>query len=267
MEPKHYFFAPRRRPPIVDMIIEERPLDVERRIRSGIQHGADAFGIQMEWLKPEFRSEASLREIFAYLADSPLYITNYRGGWNEKMSDEARMDELKTAVRAGARLVDFTADLFAPDKYEFARDASAADRQRRLADEFHSLGAQVLISSHVMEFRPCDEVVEIALEQQRRGADVAKIVTNSDTEDELWANLETTRVLKRELKIPFLFLSNGPWCKLHRMVGPYLGCCMWLCVDCYGEHSSLNQPTLGAVRAVVDSFDAAPFRPSAAEIA
>ena len=42
-------------------------------------------------------------------------------------------------------------------------------------------------------------------------------------------NLRTTDLLKRELGIPFLFLSGGE-CRIHRRIGILLGSCMSLCV-------------------------------------
>ena len=248
------------RPPLVDMIIEERAVDIESHIRTGMSDGADAFGIHMEWLKPEFRNEQTLKGLFSYLAGKPLYLTDYRSGLNEggRLTDEQRIEELKMAVGCGATLIDLTADMFAPDPFEFTKDPTAVDRQRKAIDEFHALGAEVLMSSHIMQYRSAEEVLEIALEQQRRGADIAKIVTYSGSEEELFANFDTTRLLKRELKIPFLFLTNGPYCKLHRTLGPYWGVCMWLCVDAYTEHSSRLQPLLRSLVSVVRNFDANP---------
>lgn len=110
-------------------------------------------------------------------------------------------------------MVDVPGDLFAPDPFELTRDARAIERQRRTIDEFHALGVEVVMSSHVCKFLPEAEVVELALEHQRRGADIAKFVTYSGSEAELDANFQTIRALKREPRVPFLFLSNGPYCK------------------------------------------------------
>ncbi|MBQ7974148.1 MAG: hypothetical protein IJ300_00455 [Clostridia bacterium] len=41
-------------------------------------------------------------------------------------------------------------------------------------------------------------------------------------------NINTVYRLKKELKVPFLFLANGTHYKLLRVVGPMLGCCMYL---------------------------------------
>ena len=249
-------FLEQPRPLLVDMIMERRPLEIEGHIRTGIQEGADAFGLHMEELMPEYRNEKTLRDVFACLSDRPLYLTNYRSGYNrDRLDDAQRMDELKMAIRCGATLVDLTADTFAPTPFELTRDPTAVDCQRRVIDEFHDLGGEVLMSSHVLEFRRPEEVLEIALEQQRRGADIAKIVTFSGSEGELESNFDALRLLRHELSIPFLFLSNGPFCRMHRTLGPYFGSCMWLCVDAYTELSSRNQPLLRSMVAVVRNLD------------
>ena len=109
---------------------------------------------------------------------------------------------------------------------------------------------------------PEEEVLAVALEQQSRGADVVKFVTWSDSEEELMQNLAAIRTLKRELKVPFLFLSGGRYCRLHRAIGPYLGVCCWLCVERYDTFSSREQPLLRAMHTVVENLDLTAPRPT-----
>lgn len=100
------------------------------------------------------------------------------------------------------------------------------------------------MSSHIFRFTPAERVLEIALEQQRRGADICKIVAGaSDVAEEL-ENLRIITLLKESLKIPFLFLSTGQ-CGLLRRVGGKLGCCMYLCVY---ERDSLASPAQPLLR-------------------
>lgn len=103
------------------------------------------------------------------------------------------------------------------------------------------------MSSHVYEFRNAERVIKIALEQQRRGADIVKIVTGAQTQEEEIKNLEICRLLKQELKVPFLFLSGGKYSYLHRTVGPALGVCMWLCFREYDEFTYPGPPLLSDV--------------------
>ena len=114
-------------------------------------------------------------------------------------------------------------------------------------DEVHKRGGEVLMSSHVKKFRSPERVLEIALEQQRRGTDIVKIVTGADTQEEELKNLEICHLLKKELKVPFLFLSAGKYNYLHRTIGPALGVCMWLCFREYDETTYAGPPLLSNV--------------------
>ena len=110
------------------------------------------------------------------------------------------------------------------------------------------------MSSHVLKFTPAERVLEIALEQKRRGADIIKIVTGADNMEQQIENLRITDLLKRELGAPFLFLSCGE-CSLHRRLGIKLGCCMSLCVYEHDALSTPMQPLLSTMKLVRDSID------------
>ena len=88
-------------------------------------------------------------------------------------------------------------------------DPAAIEKQKKLIETIHEKGAKVLMSSHVFTFTPAERVLEIALEHQRRGADICKIVTGADTMEEQIENLRIIRLLKHVLTIPFLFLCGG----------------------------------------------------------
>lgn len=109
------------------------------------------------------------------------------------------------------------------------------------------------MSSHVLVFTPAERVLEIALAQQERGADIVKIVTGADTMEEQLENLRITNLLKKELKTPFLFLSGGE-CQLHRRIGPMLGCCMYLCSLDDEEEPKPVQPMLRKIKAIRDNW-------------
>jgi hypothetical protein len=71
-------------------------------------------------------------------------------------------------------------------------------------------------------------------------------------------NLRITSLLKRELGAPFLFLSGGTHAKIHRMVGPQLGCVSYLAVQEHDNRAVSTQPTIKAAKAVRDHFDYLP---------
>ena len=105
------------------------------------------------------------------------------------------------------------------------------------------------MSSHVLKFTPAERVLEIALEHQRRGADICKIVTGAENAEQQIENLRIINLLKENLKIPFLFLAGGE-CRILRRIGGSLGCCMYLCVHEYDELATKSQPLLSDIRVI-----------------
>ena len=219
----------------------------ELRIRNAIADGATAIGVQMSFLEKQYRTEETLSSVFAAAENKPVYFTNYRGNLNAGATDEELTDGLLFGLKCGATLVDVMGDTFDPSPEELTTNEKAIAKQMKLIDRIHESGGEVLMSSHIYEFRNAERVIKIALEQQRRGADIVKIVTGAETQEEELKNLEICRLLKQELKVPFLFLSGGKCSYLHRTVGPVLGVCMWLCFREYDEFTYPGPPLLSNV--------------------
>lgn len=253
-------FLNREKPLLTNMIQAETPEACTSTAREAIFDGADAFGLQLCQLRPEYRTEKNYQDIFSYMEDRPVYLTNYRNGFSKHCSDEERAEELMLALKAGGTLCDIMGDYFDPSPLELTENPQAIDRQKKLIDQIHFLGGEVLMSSHTLCFLPAEKVLQIAKAHENRGADIVKIVTASNSEEELLENLKICSLLKQELRVPYLFLSVGPYCKIHRIVGPMLGCCMWLCVQRYDALSTKNQPLLRATREVIHHFDYKPDR-------
>ena len=154
----------------------------------------------------------------------------------------------------GATLCDVMGDMFCRHPEELTNDKKAIEKQIALIEKIHEKGAQVLMSSHILKFTPAERVLEVALEQKRRGADIIKIVTGADSMEQQLENLRITNLLKRELGAPFLFLSGGE-CSLHRRLGIKLGCCMSLCVYEHDVLSTPTQPLLSTMKNVRDIID------------
>ena len=129
------------------------------------------------------------QELFAH-TDKPVYVTNYRTGKNEGKSDEILSKELLELADYGATLCEVIGDLYDRQSDEVAVSEQAIDKQIRLIDDLHNRGAEVLISSHIYTYTPAERVLEIALEHQRRGADISKIVTGADTMEQQMENLK-----------------------------------------------------------------------------
>lgn len=206
--------------------------------------GAEAFGMQFCKLENQYRNKSTYKELFDYTYPLPTYVTNYRAqGSNIDKSDDMLAKELIEMAECGATLCDVMGDYFDRCEGELTLDDAAVKKQIALICELHQRGAEVLMSSHVKKFTPAERVLEIALEHQKRGADISKIVTGATTKEEQIENLRITALLKKELKIPFLFLSVGE-CSISRRIGAHLGNCMTLCVCEYDGLSTSAQPLL-----------------------
>ena len=225
---------------------------IKELIDKSLPEGAEAFGMQFERLDCEYRNKDVYKELFSY-TDQPVYVTNYRIGKNEGKTDDVLADELLELADCGATLCDIMGDLFDKQPDEVALDDRAIERQIKLIEDLHKKGAEVLISSHIYTYTPAERVLEIALEHQRRGADISKIVTGADTMEQQLENLKIVNLLKENLKIPFLFLAGGE-CHILRRIGGELGCCMYLCVQEYDEIATSTQPLLKNVKAIRDNM-------------
>lgn len=153
----------------------------------------------------------------------------------------------------GATLCDAPGDMFFKAEDELTDDKDAINKQKELIGRIHAKGAEVVMSSHVNKYKTAERVLQIAFEHKRRGADILKIVAHANNMEEQLENLKITDLLRKELGIPFLFLSGGE-CLIHRRMGIMLGCCMSLCV-CELEKGSTNPPPLiSEQREIRDEF-------------
>lgn len=215
--------------------------------------GTDAFLLRLEYLLPENRTEETFRKIISAANGLPVYATDYRRFDKYADEDDAiKAEALLAAARAGADLLDVPGNMFTNEEFELTEDPEAVERQRKLIDEIHALGKKVLMSTHIDQFLPREKVLAIAEAQQARGADVLKIVTRSDSAKELTDNLETTRMLSEKMSSSILFLSSGEMCRFHRIMGPYLGCCMWLATF---EAGRKDQPLLTDLKPLLERID------------
>ena len=240
---------------MTSMILEKDKSKLLYYMDRAIKNGTDALGLQFCYLDGKCHNENDLTEIFAAANGLPTYVTYYRGHENTGKSEDEIGEGIVRLAKCGATLCDVVGDLYqcgAPD--QMADDETAIKKQMELIDRLHEIGAEVLISAHVLKFTSAERVLEIALEQQRRGADVCKIVTGAEDQTDEVENLRIVTLLKKELKIPFLYLSGGE-CRILRRVGPMLGASMWLCVDEPNENSSTAQPPLEQVKTIKHSFN------------
>ena len=231
------------------MVQANNPTRIKQLMDKAIPAGAEAFGIQFEQMLPEYRTPEVYRDLFSYAKGRPSYVTNYRDRQNAGKSDDELGDELVELAECGAELCDVMGDYFDRQPDEVAVDENAINKQIELINRIHQKGAKVLMSSHVMKYTPAERVLEIALEHQRRGADISKIVVSADNMEQQLENLKIINMLKEKLDIPFLFLSGGE-CKMLRRVGGEVGTCMYLCVYEHDSFATPAQPLLSDVKLI-----------------
>lgn len=245
-------FINNQRPMIVTMLKAVTVEELLVEIKDALEVGTDAFGFQMETLEPQFRTEEYLQKIYGAMGDKPCYTTNYfRFNENNGVyTDDMLTDELFVALKNGAKLIDIRGDLFDANDIELTENEQAVAKQKEVIKKIHEMGGEVLMSSHLMRYADKEEVLKIALAQQERGADIAKIVTNADSEEELINNFEILLELKKQLKIEVLFLCNGTHCKTHRLLGPTITGGMYLSVLDKSTNNS-SQPKMSEAKLAI----------------
>ena len=232
------------RPTIVGMVKTAIPEKIITEIKTLIDGGADAIGLQLETISKTNKTRERLAEYFAAAQGKPIYVTNYRRfNVQEPLpTDEELAEELVEAAMIGASLIDVRGDMFHPEDDEFTEDNEAVEKQKKLIKRIQDLGAEVLISTHIFHYTPKDEVIRIAEAMRERGADIAKVVAWAENEQQLSEAFDITRKLKEELTIPALFLVNGDLCRRHRYEAPVIEKSMFLVVD--DSRANETQPTV-----------------------
>lgn len=246
-----YFFNLKRPLPVL-MINRSDDFDSTiREIEKGHQNGAEAFGFCMNALAGQYRTREYLREIFGAMKGKPAYVTNYpNSNAVASLSDDELAEQLILALECGAKLIDIFGDMFCHTPIGITEDDQAVKKQKKFAEFIHKKGGEVLISTHTYKYLPPEDVLRIAHLQAERGADIAKIVTNADTEEELRNNFDILFILKREIPCDTLFLCNGEKSYLHRRFGPIIaGSSMFLCVN--EDEKGNSQPPIKTVKNLI----------------
>lgn len=238
------------KPLLTVMIQEPTPQAAIMTITNALYDGAEAFGIQLEWLERAYRDVDTLKKIFSACENRPIYITSYRHSKSDGYTDDECAELLLRGLEAGATLCDVMGDLYHPEPHELTYDPEAVEKQKALIERIHAMGGEVLMSSHLHAFFDTEETLKVARAQEERGADVVKIVNYAQDEDQLVADFVTVHALKKALTRPFLFLANGAYSRLLRQIGPELGVCMYLCVPEYRPGYSLEQPKIRSMQIV-----------------
>lgn len=237
-------------PVLISMVQGTSAARVEELMRLSYEAGAEGFGIQLETLRAEERTDEVYKRLFS-LYPLPTYVTNYRFRSNDGKSDDVLAEELVGIASCGATIVDVMGDMYCRTPGELTMDESAIERQKALIDRIHAVGGKVLMSSHTKRVMCAEEVLQYALEQQKRGADIAKIVSQADTAADEVEAMRAILLLREKLSIPFLYLVGGE-CKILRRVGGKLGNCMHLGVYEYDALATPVQPLICDLKSAME---------------
>ncbi len=107
-----------------------------------------------------------------------------------------------------------------------------------------------IITLMVLESTP-EEAISVINEGHKNGADVVKIVSVAENEEELNVSFDNIKLLKEQLEsTPFLYLVNGKMHKPIRENGCDKGVCMYLCVNEYKTGYSTEQPLISRIKEI-----------------
>jgi hypothetical protein len=269
------------RPFICGVLIDDATPDaVIRTIKLAEYDGADAFELDLQALAPEYRRPQAVAPIFG--ATNRPTFTVYRRydmsqpepTWYER-DEEARIRLQLDCLDAGSVGFDMELDTFdpnvepwpqTPEGRRYAWDPTSpprevselprvVERQRRVIEEAHRRGGEVLASTHSLTRLSVEECVRLGRLAQDRGADAIKIVRFSGSYEDIVETLAATVALRRALVIPFIMMAMGEYGKLTRPVAPLLGSMLVFAKQDYRPGGFYDQPPIRAMRAVFANID------------
>ena len=136
------------KPLLTAMVQAQTPQECKDIILNSIWDGAEAFGIQLENLKKEYRKPEILVDIFASCEGKPIYVTSYRNSNSAGDTDEECAKLLLMASECGATLCDIMGDYFHPEPHELTMDPEALNKQKALIEELHKRGRSVDVNTY-----------------------------------------------------------------------------------------------------------------------
>lgn len=258
-------------PAIAGVIREKTTLSAIAEIKNCIYDGADMIDLHMSCLE---NTDIDTLKAVIGASKLPVLALNYnkKYDWSDcGLSEDKRVKSFLDAVSAGAAGIDMQAYTFDPksknafcgeDKYSFTKgnpkeivtDSGVISKQCELIEKVHSMGAEVLLSCHPGISMNCEQVTELALLLEKRKPDIIKIVTFAADENDLVESFKTMITLKKEVKTPVSYHTNGTAGSLSRIINPIFGGHIIFCVDRYNEGSTMEQLDLKTVKALVDNL-------------
>ncbi len=264
-----------KRPFVCLVVSESTPAKVIKTI-GAYEERVDAFEVNLSMV-----GQSGFRDVFSS-TKLPCMATNRRSifmrfyGYERlpPASDEARARRLIAAVEAGASAVDLELDFFdrarqsmkpaylskeeiayarnpEAEPTELSRDSNVVKRQRRFVKQVKQMGAEVVFSCHTQTIITRAQGTSILVEMEKRGADMAKIVSLTPTISDLGPFIETVIRLAEVSRIPFNGMNVGSQSILGRLLSAVLGSSWVYCRPDSGT-SFKGQPTVGQARSFFD---------------
>jgi hypothetical protein len=261
-------FAKVPQPFICGVIREADPESAIAAIKNSEYDGAQAFTLHLSRMGSQYLNYNDLRKIMISTT-RPILVLNYRN--NGFIPDEERVKMQLVAIEAGAAAIDLPADTFDPNAAdwngntpvdladtkpkELSMKPEVIEKQKKLIEQVHAMGAEVLLSSHTRVVMTTEQVIAHAQEMESRGADAVKMVSACTNEDELLEAFKSIAALKHILKVPYQYQSHGEHGKLTRVVGPMLGSMLVFCNQRFTSFTLHEQPLIHAMRSVFQNVD------------
>ena len=258
-------------PAIAGVVREKTKISAIAEIKNCMYDGADMIDLHLSCL--ENYDENTIKEI-VNSSKLPILALNYNNTYNWQnagLTEEERTESFLIAAKAGAAGIDMQGYTFhaqskekfcGEDKYSFTKNNpkevvtnnGIIAKQCEFIEKIHKFGAEVLLSCHPGIVMNTDAVVELALFLEKRNPDIIKIVTSATNEDKMLESIKTMLVLKREVKTPVSYHTNGKFGALSRIINPALGGQIAFCVDRFTENSTMEQLHLKTAKTVIDNI-------------
>ena len=268
--------------PILAAVIRERtPRDAIAEIKNYALHGARGADLHLSFLDEEYRNVESIAQIVEQ-SSLPILGLNYNQNpdWSiTETSEEERVALLMMAIDAGAAGIDmqgYTFDRFSHDAFrdeflnldysfiknkpkEVVVDPKIIEKQCNLIEQIHFKGAEVLLSNHLLIPMKTDELVDLCLFLEKRNPDMIKIVTQSETDEDMLESFKSMLTIKKEIKTPVTLFCNGPTSPLTRIINPMLGGFMVFTSDGFNARSNFTQMDLTTMKQVLEGVEKLQF--------
>jgi 3-dehydroquinate dehydratase len=258
------------------IITDRNPEDCRRTIWHSDYDGTNAYQWHLMMMEGRYLNEDSLRPVFESTV-KPILVSYYRWDYEKHLNidEEKRIELLLDGFRWGADGIDLEADAFDPipgppewseaarayslnphsKPREYTTNPAAVERQKRVIDEVHRLGGEVLLSCHSRVQLSVEQIVSMALDMESRGADIVKIVRVDTSFDDLLITLKATLELKKALKVPYIMGSHGQHSKIGRVVCPMLGSMLAWCTQPLSPGGYPLQPPVRVQKTAWENID------------